>query len=74
MSDFLLDLHQSLAHQGFVKIRTEPRVCLRFFTKPYAYDLGTSFREKSLILGLILSPNLCSHASFVVKINQYSGV
>jgi hypothetical protein len=34
MSDFFLDLHPSLAHQGFVKIRTEPRVCLRFSQRP----------------------------------------
>jgi hypothetical protein len=51
MSDFLLDLHQSLAHQGFVKILDRATGMPAVFTKPYAYDLGTSLREKSLILG-----------------------
>jgi hypothetical protein len=51
MSDFLLDLHQSLAHQGFVKILDRATGMPAVFTKPYAYDLGTSLREKSLISG-----------------------
>jgi hypothetical protein len=51
MSDFLLDLHQSLAHQGFVKILDRATGMPAVFTKLYAYDLGTSLREKSLILG-----------------------
>jgi hypothetical protein len=51
MSDFLLDLHQSLAHQDFAKILNIATGMLAVFAKPYAYDLGTSLREKSLILG-----------------------
>jgi hypothetical protein len=36
MSDFLLDLHQSLAHQGFVKILDRATGMPAVFTKPYA--------------------------------------
>jgi hypothetical protein len=72
MSDFLLDLHPSLAHQGFVKIRTEPTGMLAVFIKPYAYDLGTSLRKQSLnsgynFLQLILTSfnSYCTNTMFV---------
>jgi excisionase family DNA binding protein len=58
VSDFLLDLHRSHAHQGFAKILNIATGMPAVFAKPYAYDLSTSLRKKSLILGLFFLDSL----------------
>ena len=51
LSDFLFDLHRSLAQQGLQKSSTYPWVCLCFLRTLLHQDLGTSLRNKSLNLG-----------------------
>jgi hypothetical protein len=51
MSDFLLNPHHSLAHQGFVKILDSATAMPAVFAKPYAYDRGTAPDKKSLMSG-----------------------
>jgi len=51
LSVFLLNLHQSLAHQGLAKVSTYPLVCLRFSQTLLHQDLGTFLRKESLNLG-----------------------
>ncbi len=54
LSDFLLDLHRSLAHQGFAKILDIATGMPAVFVPPQAglhQDPGTSLPQKSLNLG-----------------------
>jgi len=55
LSDFLLDLHRSLAHQGFAKILDISTGMPAVFANPYA---SRSQHISSLNLGEILAKNL----------------